>query len=197
MCPSSVAGSVRPAAKNAEKGFLVELQLAVDADLLVEIFPAVEDRLDGLLFIELAGEVARDGLIEHDLLVLLVLRNAQVEDHVRAVQAVLDRAEIGISGDLAHACFFPGVVIGELARAIGIESRGADRNVDVRLLGLRQVGDERVGRVLDLVLRLHIDAAAPAAKRGVGSMVHPVDRVRAAILGAGLKFASRPIDHFL
>src|ERR1700722_10148413 len=220
MCPSSVAGSVRPAAKNAEKAFLarqltrqedsrgegsaldaerplVELQLAVDADLLIEIVPAVEDRLDGLLSIELAGEVARDGLIEHDLLVLLVLRNAQIENHIRAIQAVLDRAEIGISGDLAHARVFPSVVVDELARAIGIKSRGADRNVDVRLLGLRQVGDERVGRVLALILRLHIDAAAPAAKRGVGRVVHPIDRVRAAVLGAGLELAGRPVHHFL
>src|SRR6185312_2702907 len=87
-------------ALDAERA-LVELELALDPDLLVELVPAVKHGLDRLLLIDFTRQEARDRLVEHDLLILLVLRDAQVEDHVRAVETVLDRAKIAVSGHLA------------------------------------------------------------------------------------------------
>ena len=58
--------------------------------------------VDRGLLVDLARQEARERLVEHDLLVFLVLRNAQIEDHVRAVQAVLDGAEVDLRLGLGH-----------------------------------------------------------------------------------------------
>src|ERR1700733_4789063 len=88
---------------------LIGLQLVVDADLFVEIVPAAEDGLDGRFLVDFAGEEARDRLAEDHLLILLVLRDTQIEDHVRAIEAIPDGPEVAVAGHLAHAGVLPDV----------------------------------------------------------------------------------------
>ena len=80
-------------------------QLLVPAQLVGDLVPA---RLDDLLhrlrrLVDLAGEELGDRRVEHHLLVVLVLRHAQVEHHVRAVEAVLDGAQV-VLGRRPRSC---------------------------------------------------------------------------------------------
>src|SRR6188472_2353283 len=67
-----------------------QLCFATAGCLVSDLVPAVGDLLHRLLLVGVAHEVGRDRLVESDLLVLSGLRDAQVEHHVGAVQAVLD-----------------------------------------------------------------------------------------------------------
>ena len=134
-------------------------------------------------------------LVQNHLLVFLVLRNAQVEDHVRAVEARLDGAEIVLRGGFAHARLGPVRQFLELRNAVGVEAGLADGDVDIRLRRLLHIGEEGVGGFLDLGVGLGVDAAAPAAERCERRMVDAVDRVRAGVLGAGFKLAGVAVQH--
>src|SRR3954447_2853204 len=164
---------------------LVGGKLLVLADLVVQLVPAVGDHLHGGLLVDLAGQEARDRLVQHDLLVLLVLRHAQVEDHVRAVHALVDSAEIDLGLFLAHAGLLPQLAEGKLRGAVGIEAGAADGHVRVRLRGLGHEGEVGVGRVLHLRAGRSVDAAAPAAEGRERRVVHAVDSVGAAVGRAG------------
>src|SRR5215475_8930850 len=104
-CAWQQAGETR-SLFDAERG-AIGLQLGVLAELVRDLVPARLDVRRRLVDVDLAGEQARDGGVEDDLLVALVLRHAQVEHHVRAVQAVLDGAEIVVCRRLAHASLLP------------------------------------------------------------------------------------------
>src|SRR4029079_18107212 len=75
-------------------GRLVDLKLVVLSDLVVKFVPAVLDGLHGRVLIDLAGQEARHGFVLDYLLILLILWDTQVEDHVRAVKARLNSAEV-------------------------------------------------------------------------------------------------------
>src|SRR4029079_11830178 len=96
------------------KARLVGGELGVAALGVGDLLPAVIDLLDRGVSIDLAGEELRDRLVQHDLLVLLGLRDPHVEDHVRALEAGLDGPKIVLRGLLAHARLEPRTVVREL-----------------------------------------------------------------------------------
>src|SRR5262245_29555715 len=85
----------------------VLLELFVAAQLVRYVVPAVFYGLHRRRDVDFAGHVAGDRCIEDDLLVALVRGDAQVEDHVRRVERILDGTEIVLGGLLAHSCLGP------------------------------------------------------------------------------------------
>src|SRR3990172_11175541 len=172
----------------------IGLLLIVAPELVGDLVPPALDLRHRLLGRDLAGEHPVDGGVEHDLLVALVLRDAQVEHHVRAVQAVADGAEIVLGRLLAHPRLEPQVEVLELRGAVGIEAGDADRHVDVRLLGLADVGQERVGGVLYLGVAGRVDGAGPAAEGRERRVVDAADGVRAGRGVAGDQLAAGAVE---
>ena len=177
------------------EGSLVGRPLVVPAEFLGDLVPAGDDLLDRLVGRGLAGQRPVDRGVEHDLLVALVLRHAQVEHHVRAAQAGLDCPQVVLGGPLAHPGLEPQVEVLELRDPVRVEAAGADRDVLVRLLRLRHVGQEGVGRVLGPRVLGGVDRPRPAAERRERRVVHPLDRVRAGGGVAGDQLAGRAVDH--
>src|SRR3954471_5878847 len=157
------------------KARLVGRELRVSALGVRDLLPAVIDLLDRRVPVDLAREELRDGLVEDDLLILLGLRDPHVEDHVGTLEARLDGAEVVLGRLLAHPGLEPRARVRELRGAVRIEPGLADRHVDVRLLWSTDVGEERVGRVLDLLVDLAVDGAGPAPEGGERRVVDPVD----------------------
>src|SRR3954470_1727411 len=195
--PGPAVCTGRPPARLALDAERVEVGgvLGVAAELVADLVPALLDLLDGLVRRRLARQHPVQRGVEHDLLVALVLRHPQVEDHVRAVQAVLDGAQVALGRLLAHPGLLPQLHALELRGAVGVEAGPADGDVDVRLLRLAHVGEEGVGRVLDLLVLVLVDRSGPAAEGGEGRVVDAVDRVRAGLGVAADELAALAIEH--
>src|ERR1700704_6555865 len=128
----------------------VGVQLRRAADLVRLLVPLVGDLSHCLALTQLTREVLRQRSIESGLLVEGSLRDAQVEHHVRALQARLDGSEVVRRRLSAHSGREPRALIGEVGIAIRVEASLADRHVLARLRGLRHVGEERERGILDL-----------------------------------------------
>src|SRR5688500_4558608 len=115
------------------KAVLVGLELCVAAHLVGDLVPAVGDLLHRLLRTQLTGNVLRDGRVEDVLLVFLGLGDSHVEDHVRVLEAGLDRAEVVVRGLIAHADGRPDVPGLEVRRPVWIETGLAEGHVLARL----------------------------------------------------------------
>src|SRR5215472_2045769 len=101
---------------------LVRIQLRLPADLVRLLVPLVDDLLHGLLRGQLATEELRQRRVQGGLLVERRLRDAQVEHHVRALEAGLDGAQVVLGCLLAHACLLPGPEVIEVRGPVGVEA---------------------------------------------------------------------------
>ena len=136
-----------------------------------------------------------DGDVEDDLLITPVLRDAQIEHHVGAVQAVGDGAEIVGGGLAAHPRLDPQIQVLELGDAVGVEPGDADGHVDVGLGGLAHEGEEIIGRVPDLGGAGSVDGAGPAAEGRERRVVDAVHRIGADGGVARHQLVGLPVQH--
>src|SRR5689334_14524515 len=81
--------------------------LRVAPKLVGQFFPTVADFLGSVRRGDFTCHEARQYIVENDLLVLLIVGNTQVEHHVRAVQAVLNRAEVILGRRFTETSRFP------------------------------------------------------------------------------------------
>src|SRR5262249_39372677 len=88
---------------------------------------------------ELTPEELRERSVLHRLLVVGGLGNAEVEHHVRALQARLNGTQVVLGRRLAHARRLPWPQVVEVRRAVWVEAGLADGHVDARLRRLGHV----------------------------------------------------------
>src|SRR5215216_7213893 len=97
--------------------------LLLVASLVVgDLVPAPLDLLHGLVAGDLPGQELGHRRVQDHALVLGRLGDPQVEDHVRALEAVADRAQVVLGGLLAHAGLDPQLGVRELGGAVGVEA---------------------------------------------------------------------------
>src|SRR5436190_1593818 len=154
-------------------------ELLILSGLVGDLVPAVGDGLLGAGLVELLRKVLRDRRVQHVLLVLLGLRDPQVQHEVLVVEAGLDRAEVVVRGLLAEAGGEPWGLIRELRRPVRVVAGLAEGHVDVRLGRCAHVRQEVVGGVLVGLRGGSVDRAGPATEGPERRVVHAVDRVRA------------------
>ena len=86
----------------------------------------------------------------------------------------------------------------ELRGAVGVEAGGADRDVDVRLLGGAHVGQEGVGRVLDLRSSLALLIAPDQPPKAAnGAWLTPSIALGQVVASQVDQLAGGAVDHLL
>src|SRR6266702_4203126 len=101
---------------------LVGVQLPRPAHFVRLLVPLIGYLRHCLVYRELACKELRDRRV----LIESGLRDAQVKDHVRALQARLDGAEVVLRRLLAHARVKPGLEVAEVRLTVRVEAGLAD-----------------------------------------------------------------------
>src|SRR6266545_5681084 len=80
----------------------IRLLLLVPSLIVRELLPGRLDLLHGLVDVELSGQELREPGVERHAFVVGGLGDPQIKDHVGALEAVADGAEVVLCGALAH-----------------------------------------------------------------------------------------------